>query len=386
MTFFNKKQEVELETCCRLFYENVILNCVVNGLDVNVIIFETLKNSLIAVDQNFANIDSQKFNYEIIVLQFELFALAWLHPFGNKLAVDQSTFTKNYLHEKKRDDIWDAMEPYNQAIARSSTFGKTSKNALDRVCLGTVFKTRADLFDQFYKKGYDPECIARALNRLFSDKAWKKGIAAGLLMLAFCDRLGFDQNFQPSKEAHSRWFIEINNFYENDKKSLSKYKIKTPQEPLITMQQEMRKDSEWSVIDGELCRVTEFIPMALVQNGKVLALNLTEPYASVSLECKKVPYAIKGFICHKMDFKHLWAAFKERPLGQNEEVIIVWSMKRLKSYAKIFPLLMPRLYVMVCPKGAFELMVDPSWKPELTGEARWNAERPIVRWKPEVMK
>jgi len=148
------------------------------------------------------------------------------------------------------------------------------------------------------------------------------------------------------------------------------------------MQQEMRKDREWSVIDGELCRVTEFIPMALVQNGKVLAPTLTEPYASVSLECKKVSCAIKGFICHKMDFKHLWAAFKERPLGQNEEVIIVWSMKRLKSYAKIFPLLMPRLYVMVCPKGAFELMTDPNWKPELTGEARFNAERPIVQWQP----
>ena len=225
MTFFNKKKEVDLESFCRFFYENVIFNCVVDGLDVNATILEILKNSMAAVDRKFANIDSQKFNYEIIVLQFELFALAWLYQFGHELAVAQSTFTKNYLHEKKRDDIWDAMEPYNQAIARSSTFGKTSKNAFDRVYLGTVFKTRADLFDQFFNEGYDPECVTPVLNRLFSDKAWEKGIGAGLLMLALCDRLGFDQNFQPNKEAHSRWFIEINDFYEKNKKSLSKYKI-----------------------------------------------------------------------------------------------------------------------------------------------------------------
>lgn len=152
------------------------------------------------------------------------------------------------------------------------------------------------------------------------------------------------------------------------------------------MQQEMRKDSEWSVIDGDLCRVTEFIPMASIQNGKVHALTPTFPYASVSLECKKVPHGIKGFICHKLDFKHLWMAFKERPLGQNEEVLIIWTKKHFKSYANIFSAIMPRLWVMVCPKGAFELMTDRNWRPELTGEARAMAELPIAEWKPEVMK
>lgn len=51
-------------------------------------------------------------------------------------------------------------------------------------------KTRADLFDQYNKEGYDPKCIARALNRLFPEDAWVKGITAGLLMFALCDRLG----------------------------------------------------------------------------------------------------------------------------------------------------------------------------------------------------
>ena len=148
----------------------------------------------------------------------------------------------------------------------------------------------------------------------------------------------------------------------------------------------LRKDSEWSVVDGEHCRITDFIPAATIEKGQVIAPNKTEPYASVILECKKLSQETKGFITHKMDFQHLWAAFRERGIGQNEEVIIFWSKKYLKNYAKILSIFMPKLWVMVCPKGSFELMADSNFKPELGGEARWNAQRPIVEWKPEVMK
>lgn len=214
---------------------------------------DTLKNALEATDSNFANIESQKFNDEIIALQFELYALAWLHQFGNKvdygyaqildksssnsafvqnvfqsifLAVAQSVFTKNYLNEKNLNDIWEAMEPYNQAIARSTTIGRTPEKAFDRVYLVKVSTTRMNLFEQYHKKGLDDKCVARILNRLFSDEVWKKGVATGLLLFALCDRLGFGKDFEPSKEAHHRWFIEINDFYEKDRGSLSKVKIK----------------------------------------------------------------------------------------------------------------------------------------------------------------
>lgn len=148
----------------------------------------------------------------------------------------------------------------------------------------------------------------------------------------------------------------------------------------------MRKDSEWSVIDGEPCKVIEFTALATIENGKVIAPNKAEPYASVILECKKIPQQTKGFICHKMDFQHLWVAFKERGVRGNEEVIIFYSKKHLKSYAKLFSVFMPRLWVMICSKGAFELMTNPQSRPDLQGETRFLAERPIAEWKPEVMK
>jgi hypothetical protein len=224
MSIFFRKKEIDIESCCRLFYENVILGCAVGGVDVNTLLYDTLRNSLVAADPRFANVDTNIFNSEFVILQFELYALAWLHKFGDRTAIGHSVFTKKYLSEKGRNDIWEAMEAYNQAVARSTTIGRTPKKGVDRVYLGLVNTTRANLFDQYYNEGYDPECIARPLNRLFSDEAWKKGITTGLLLFTLCDRLGFEQDYEVRKEAHQRWFIEINDCYKMFRRSLKKVK------------------------------------------------------------------------------------------------------------------------------------------------------------------
>lgn len=146
------------------------------------------------------------------------------------------------------------------------------------------------------------------------------------------------------------------------------------------------RDREWSIIDGEICRVTDFIPSDFIKDRKALALRKTLPYASVNLECKILPTKITGFICHKIDFMHLWMAFKERSIKQDEEVLIIWTKRNYKNIYKFFTAFMPRIWVMICHKDAFELSVNQRYKPELSGEARWNANKPIIQWKPEVMK
>lgn len=158
----------------------------------------------------------------------------------------------------------------------------------------------------------------------------------------------------------------------------------------ITNQSEITllKNKQWSEIDGELCRVIDFISMGSIENGKVIASDRTTPYAVIHIECKKLPECkIDGFITHKLDFIHLWEAYKERGVKSNEEVIICWSGKNYKNRLhKIFSFVMPKLWVMICHKGAFELMTNPSSRPDLKGEARAMEELPIIDWKPEVMK
>jgi len=149
------------------------------------------------------------------------------------------------------------------------------------------------------------------------------------------------------------------------------------------------KDSEWSQIDGELCRVTQFGTLGsfIGVNGKVHAGVRAMPYASLTLECEKLGMNVTGYVTHKMDFQHLWAAFKERKVKEDEEVIIIWTKKHYRwKLTRFLTPFMPKLWIMVCPKGAYELMVDSNYKPELSGLARWSETRPIVQWKPEVME
>lgn len=147
-------------------------------------------------------------------------------------------------------------------------------------------------------------------------------------------------------------------------------------------------DADWSVIDGYICRVKSFTPMlSLVKDGKVKSADTTTPYATISIECTKLSGEITGFITHKKDFINLWNAFKERGVQENEEVLISWSIKHYKI--KIFKVLhvgMPKIWVMICPKNAFELMTDDNYRPEFRGEARWRAAMPIIQWKPESIE
>jgi len=148
------------------------------------------------------------------------------------------------------------------------------------------------------------------------------------------------------------------------------------------------KDREWSQIDGELCRVSDFSSLGsfVDADGKVHAGSKTMPYGAITLECKRLGANVTGFICHKMDFQHLWAAFRERKIGKDEEVIIVWTRKQYKwKVTRLLASFMPKLQVMIYPKGAYDLMNNPKGNPELSGTAWFAATRPLVQWKPPVM-
>ena len=147
------------------------------------------------------------------------------------------------------------------------------------------------------------------------------------------------------------------------------------------------KDDDWKAIDGEPCRVLDFTPLSgSVKDGKVSSTDSTTPYALIHFECKKLSGIKTGSICHKLDFLHLWKAFKEKGEKEDEEVIIFWSKEHLKNYAKLLSGFMPRLWVMVCHKEALEIMTDQNYKSELGGEARAKAMMPISEWKPEVLE
>ena len=163
------------------------------------------------------------------------------------------------------------------------------------------------------------------------------------------------------------------------------------------------KDRDWSLIDGELCLVSDFSPMmdSAVKDGKVISPEKGLPYAAITLECKKYPGKIKGFITHYIDFANLWAAFKERGIDEaNEEVLVYWSAKRYKhkwyqAISNFFLALQgstpfPKLIVMVCPKGRYDNQKSWEWgfhlSPKHEVMVNVYGALAIKWWKPEVIE
>ena len=227
MGLFRKKKEVSLEAFCRDFYERNILNPRLQGIDVGAAFVEVIKENLVEADPKLSSIEDNKLAAELILLRFELFGLAWVHQFEERSAVAQSEFTKSYLHDKGRDDIWDNLEFYNQAIARSSTLGRTPTKGFDRVYLAKVDTTRLDLFKKFHTEGCDLKAVARALNRLFTKDAWKRHNTAELLMFGLCDHLGFGPNCEvwANQEVQFRLKAIIHSLYDGAKQALDNIKI-----------------------------------------------------------------------------------------------------------------------------------------------------------------
>ena len=134
------------------------------------------------------------------------------------------------------------------------------------------------------------------------------------------------------------------------------------------------------MIDGELCRVKTFTPLsASVEDGEVIALDRTTPYASIVIECTKLPQDATGFITHRLDFLHLWNAFYERGVGEGEEVLVIWTRKNYKAWARVAPsATMPKLWVMINRAGAYEMWTH---QVEITAQG----VETLAQWKPDVM-
>lgn len=227
MSIFTKKPEVNFKDFCRNFYDNRILYPIVGKTDFGGVGPEYVKKSLTEVDSDFEKVDSLKLRNEILNLRFELFALAWLHKFGEKSAIAQSIFTKNYLQEKGKIEIWNGMEHYNKAISHSVTAG------LGDVNKAFWLRARADIAEKYIsdanKKGIIvDDSLGLPINRLFSEKAWKKEKTSYFLMLGLCHKLGLGYGpdyHGPKDEAQFRLMVFIIGFYDGAMQSWGKVKI-----------------------------------------------------------------------------------------------------------------------------------------------------------------
>jgi len=226
MGFFSSKEEVKLDDFCRHFYGDLTLNPLGGKIDGMGAFAEVVKKTITEVFPEFSKINTEKLKEELTILKFELFALAWIHKFGVESAIEQSIFTKKYLHENGRDDIWEGMAHYNGAIAHSVHVQAGNNKVY-------IIKERVDLFEKYVDASDNKEApkddLALALNRISSEKASKTGDTNGYLMLALCSKLGLGSGkdyYGPPKEASTQLQYIIRGMYEGAKETLENIKIK----------------------------------------------------------------------------------------------------------------------------------------------------------------
>jgi len=219
MGFF--KQKVNLEDFCRDFYDNIIINPV----DFMREYAENLKKGATSVDQKFVDVDLNKLKNELIFLQFELFALAFTHKFiSGKIVIAQSIFTKNYLQQKNKNEIWNGMGYYNEYINLATLYWLSS---LGKINLPFNQNMRKDLAEDNIKVAKDmainiDEVVQFVNNRLWSENSWRQNFVIRELLQAICGKL----NIQGlNKEAIIQLGSPIIALYEIVKKSLDDVKI-----------------------------------------------------------------------------------------------------------------------------------------------------------------
>ncbi len=205
------------------------------------------------------------------------------------------------------------------------------------------------------------KCFCADINDL--TKGWEGAAPSGIL------RLLRQRIFPPKDSERPDGMKELQRF---------RFGLGPPTEPSLLT------DREWESVDGDACRVFQFSPFGWIEDGRICAPKRM-PYAAIHFECTRLPGTIKGYITHRADFLHLWQAFMERGVRDDEEVIVYWTIQNYKlRWLRHFSWFFPKLWVTISHKGLFEFMKG---RREVQGQRSTEEMlRSIASWKPGIMK
>ncbi len=222
MSFFKTKKKVRLSEFCTEFYDKNFIEPIAGGINFSNTYNELIAEKITEKDKSFQEINFENFSNEILILRFELFSLAWFHQFDTKSAVTHSIFTKKYLDDNRREDLWDNAETYNQAIAESANYGYNPSTSSGKAGRLVIAMTRMDLFNKYYSDDIDGKCLARALNRYGTNSSWKKlSITLGYIAMSLCKNL----NCSLIDDANFQLIAVLKGFYDGSKQSMEEIKI-----------------------------------------------------------------------------------------------------------------------------------------------------------------
>lgn len=190
MGLFSRKPKADAAQFCRAFYDSSVFVPDIGGIDPHLQYCRTVQEQIAQTDPSFRSVDLDELAFELLALRLEVTGTAWSHKTKVDAALAQSEFTKAYLSEIDRDELWDQMGEYNQIVAQSADYGVDGSTGAGRMRITMNNQTKTILFDGWAAKGHDTEAAARVANRTGTEAAWKSSVTQSLLALELAERLG----------------------------------------------------------------------------------------------------------------------------------------------------------------------------------------------------
>jgi len=116
-------------------------------------------------DATFSEVPLAELTDELLGLRLEMIGTAWTDASKEAAALANSVFTKKYLAEIDRLDLWEVMGEYNAVIANSAVYPDERKTPKGIVRMASVNEYRFKAADKLYRQGHGSDSLGRIVGR-----------------------------------------------------------------------------------------------------------------------------------------------------------------------------------------------------------------------------
>ena len=206
MVPFGRKTRVTVEEFCRQFYDSMVFHAIIAGEDFSNLHSDACYKTIVEADKAFECVDRSVFIQEMNAIRLEMFALAWRDKFKKeKYTIPQSIFTRKYLEQDGKLELWDIMGEYNRAVTDSTTMTANGERMGDKQ-VDKANLARFDMWENWCEANIkdkdnlteeeeiSAKSVARVANRIGADVSRNDCILVKRLGTRLADRLGCSSN------------------------------------------------------------------------------------------------------------------------------------------------------------------------------------------------
>jgi len=218
-------KKISIEDFCHDFYDNNIFNPTIGGVYYGSVLLQHIIEKVELISNN---VDKQKIIDELIALQIELLGLFCTHKFiSGEIVIRQNFFTKRYLIENGKTEIWNSMYDYNDIIDIATLDWLTTLGKVNIVFNHNMRKDLvAENIEDIKNLGLADDGVVKRINkRVWSENAWRQKFMLNSLARTFWIHLGLELN-KLDEETISFLSALPNRLYKEAQQHLNKVKIK----------------------------------------------------------------------------------------------------------------------------------------------------------------